>query len=146
MQLTIRRAIALAVFGTVACATGPEPPQAAGTYSRDFAPPQVIHATATCDRLLTYAVLSMNRLGDFDLSINITNDCTPAGAGYSYGEVLILGKYARAGTSLQFTPNPGNTGPFSGSLSADTAYVTLPARPDSLAATSLDLQLPRRAP
>lgn len=115
----------------------------ADSYADGFSPGILIYATVNCDRRLTHAVLSMNRLGDFDLSINITDDCSRSGGGYGYGEVLILGSYTWADSNLHFTPEAGGTGPFPGTFDSDSVRLTLPPRTDSLAATQIQLHLPR---
>jgi hypothetical protein len=136
--------LTLAALVSAACGTHTEPiPEPADSYAAEYDPGVLIYATVNCDRLLTHALLAMNRLGDFDLSINIIDDCSRSGGGYGYGEVLILGTYTWADSTLQFTPATGGTGPFSGTFDSDSVRLTLPARTDSLAATPLQLHLPR---
>ena len=134
----------LAALASVTCSTEAEPMLKPGdAYADDFSPGVLIYATVNCDRRLTHAVLSMNHLGDFDLSINITDDCSRSSGGYAYGEVLILGRYTWADSSLHFTPEAGGTGPFPGTFDSDSVRLTLPPRTDSLAATQFQLHLPR---
>jgi hypothetical protein len=82
-----------AVVGLTACGTEPDQRLFEGTYAAVYEPPQLISATSTCDRLVSHVLLSVNALGDFDLSINVTDDCSRTGGGFAFFEVLKVGKY-----------------------------------------------------
>jgi hypothetical protein len=141
---TCRVTTFILTLAALGCSTESEPPpEPAGTFSDAYDPGRLIYATVNCDRRLTYAILDMNHLGDFDLSINVIDDCTRSGGGLGFGEVLMLGTYTRESSTLHFTPESGGTGSFQGTFDADSVRVTLPARTDSLAATDLQLRLTR---
>lgn len=100
-----------------------------------------------CDRYLSYAILSLGRRNQgFDLSINVMNDCTRAGGGWTYGEVYTSGHYSVTDSVLTFTPDPGRMPPFSGTFDATYVRLTLPVRSDSLALEPIPLQLGPKRP
>lgn len=122
-------------------ATGPLDPGDA-SYDVVYNPGRVVHATVNCDRAMTHAVIGMGRRDrGFDLSINLYDDCSRAGGGFTFWEVLILGHYTVTDTLLTFTPESGATPPFPGSFDAAHVRFTLPARSDSLAPTPIDMEL-----
>lgn len=126
--------------------TGPPDPGDA-SYAVEFTPGRLVYATVNCDRFVTHAVLSLGRRDrGFDLSTNLYDDCSRAGGGYTFWEVLILGQYAMTDTLLAFTPESGATPPFTGSFDAEYVRLTLPARTDSLAATPIALELGPKLP
>jgi hypothetical protein len=133
---------------TISCDSGTAPGDPGdASYSVAPDPAPIIHATAICDRYLSYAILSLGRrVREFSLSINIMNDCTPGGGIWTYGEVYIEGDYAIAATALTFTPEPGRTPPFAGSFDGAFVRLTLPPRADSLGATPIPVQLGPRMP
>lgn len=138
-------AAALLVLGP-ACRSSTGPPDPGGaSYSVVYDPPRVVFATVNCDRSIPYAIISLGR-GDFGLSINIIEDCSRSGGGFSFGEVLILGSYSVRDTTLSFVPEEARTPPFSGSFDASYVRITVPARTDSLAATPILVELGPRQP
>ncbi|MDH3455461.1 MAG: hypothetical protein OER90_01350 [Gemmatimonadota bacterium] len=154
LHLRPARVISTLLFATVLAAvtpacessTGPIDPGGA-SYSVAFDPAQIIHATLTCDRYLSYAILSLGRsTRGFSLSINIMNDCTRGGGTWTYGGVYIEGQYVMEDTTLSFTPDAASTPPFVGSFDSTYVRLTLPPRTDSLAATPIPLRLGPRSP
>jgi hypothetical protein len=91
-----------------------------------------------CDRLISHAVLSVNEQGDFDLSVNVIDDCSRAGGGFSFSEVLHLGSYTRQGTILSFTPDAASAPLFTGTMEGDYIRLTLPPETD---VASLDVEI-----
>ena len=140
---------ALLVLGNLSCdhtTTGPPDPGDA-TYPLVYDPPRLVYSTANCDRFLTHAVTSLGRRNhDFDLSINVTQDCSRAGGGFAYWEVLILGHYSVVDTMITFKPASSLTLQFTGTFDANYIRLTLPPRPDSLAPSSLALELGPKIP
>lgn len=128
------------------CATEPEEALIEGTYAASYDPPLVGTATVNCDRLIAYAFLAVNTLGDFDLSINVMDDCRRAGGGLSFFEVLKLGTYSRLGRTLSFTPDGEATPAFMGQLEGEYVRLTLPAEFEALAPSDLELQVGPRSP
>lgn len=112
----------------VACGTDPSAAEELlqGTYGAEYDPPIAAGATVNCDRSIPHAVLSMNDQGDFDLSVNTIDDCTRAGGGFNFSEVLHLGTYTRQGTLLSFTPDSASAPLFTGTLEGEFVRLTLP--------------------
>lgn len=145
------RARALATLTLVlglACDTAPQAPDPGDAiYSVAYTPGHLVYATYACDRLLTHAVLSLSRrVHGFDLSVNLVDDCTRVGGGFSFWEVLILGDYEVTDTSLTFTPDQASTPAFTGSFDARSLRLTLPPRADSLAPTPIDVEFESKTP
>lgn len=140
--------IGVVLAASASCDSNHGPPDPGGaSYAVEFSPGQVIHATLNCDRLLTHALLGLGtRERDFDLSINIVEDCSRAGGGFAFWEVLILGRYLVTDSVLSFTPESGTTPEFSGTFDATHVRLTLPPRSDSLAPTPITMQLGPRTP
>ena len=141
--------VALLLGGALACDHATDPPDPGGaSYSVEYAPGKLVSATVNCDRLISHAVLSLGRppTRGFDLSVNVVEDCSRAGGGFAYWEVLILGHYAVGGTQLTFTPDSAATPAFLGSYDFTHVNLTLPVRPDSLAPTPVDVTLGSRSP
>lgn len=123
------------------------PDPGGASYAVVYDPGRVVYATLNCDRLLTHAVLSLGRRDrGFDLSINLVDDCSRAGAGYAFWEVLILGRYSVTDSLLTFTPESPGTPPFSGTFDATSVRLMLPARSDSLAPTPIAVELGEKFP
>lgn len=122
----------------VSCGTEPGDASIQGSYSTAYDPPRLVSATVNCDRLVSYAILSLNDRGDFDLSVNIIDDCSRVGGGYTYAEVLTLGHYTRRGSSLTFREDGPGGATFEGSV-AD-AYIDL-ALPPSVGVAPVDTDL-----
>ncbi len=142
------RLIASVLLGLGGCATDPRAPDPGDAlYAADFIPARLVYATINCDRMLTHAVISLSRrVHGFDLSVNLFDDCTKAGGGFTYWEVLVLGTYTTDGSLVSLHPTSGATPPFTATFDGNFMRVSLPARTDSLAATPILLQLgPREA-
>lgn len=139
----ITRARALALL-LAACDSQPDP---AGTYGTEYDPPVVIYATVNCDRLVPHAVLSLGgRVRDFDLSINVVEDCSRSGGGFSFWEVLLLGSYTVAGRTLAFTMDSATAPTFSALFDGTHVTLTLPPTIDSLAPVEVVLRVGPRSP
>lgn len=148
MRLRPLLSTAFLLCGVLACDDGMAPPDPGGaSYSAEFDPGSIIYATINCDRLMTHAILSLGgpRTRGFDLSINITEDCTHAGGGYTYWEVLILGHYAVEGDELTFTPDSGSTPSFTGTYDFSHVSVTLPVH-GGLSVVPVDVVLGSKSP
>jgi hypothetical protein len=111
-----------------------------------YDPARLTSATLSCDRLLTYTILSMNTLGDFDLSFNYIDDCSRSGGGYSYFGVLKLGTYTRQGNELAFTPDSAAAPAFIGIIDGVYVNLTLPPAVGNLAPTDIDIRVGPRHP
>jgi hypothetical protein len=122
------------------------------SYSHPFDPPRVVDSTASCTRLMTYAILSLGRrFHEFALSINFIDNCSRSGGGYTYWESYIDGDYADGDytpTSRDFVLIPDTTKMPRFSATFDGTYVRfiLPANPDSLAPTPVEMELGPRQP
>jgi hypothetical protein len=121
-----RSSLALLALVLGSCSAEPEEQFIRGNYSVEYDPLRLVSATGNCDRLISHAVLSMNELGDFDLSVNVVDDCTRAGGGYDFSEVLKLGDYQLEGTRLSFTPDSASTPLFTGMVDGDFIQLSLP--------------------
>lgn len=148
MKTSALESLAVLSLVAFACddATGPPDPGDA-SYAVVYDPGRLVYATVNCDRLLTHAVLSLGRRDrGFGLSINVVDDCSRAGGGFAFWEVLILGHYSVADTLLTFMPESSGTPQFSGAFDADYVRLTLPPRSDSLAPTPIAVELGPRVP
>ena len=148
MWLRLILSTAILYMLALGCGQEPEPPDPGdAVYAADFTPGRLVYATVSCDRFLTHAILSLSRrVHSFDLSVNLTDDCSRSGGGFAFGQVLVLGTYAATDTLVSFTPTSGATPPFTAGFDGTYMRVTLPARSDSLAATPIMLQLGPRQP
>ena len=140
------RTLAFAALLLAACGTEPDEPELQGSYSIAYDPARLTSATLNCDRLLTYAILGMNDLGDFDLSFNVVDDCSRSGGGYSFFGVLRLGSYVRHGNELTFTPDSATYPVFSGILDGEFVDFTLPPAIGNLAPGDFDIRVGPRHP
>ena len=130
----------------VGCGTSPEEGLLEGTYAAAIDPPVVGYATLNCDRLIPHVSLVVNAQGEFDLSIDVADDCSRAGGGIAPFEVLKLGTYARVGPTLSFTPD-GEAGPtFTGQIEGEYIRLTLPAEFEELAPNDLEIRIGPRSP
>ena len=135
--------LAVAACGDTTGSDGQLDPSGA-SYSVEYSPPLAV-ANAPCDRLLSYAILSLGP-SEFSLSVNLMDDCTNVGGVWDYWEVYIEGQYTVADTILNFTPEANSTPSFTGSFDADYVRVVLPMRSDSLASRPVTVELGPRAP
>lgn len=120
------------------CGTEPDGEHlAVTTYHTDFDPPQPAGATTNCDRMILRALLILTEHGNFELSINVIDDCTRSGEGFDSFEVYRFGDYTRQGNSLVFVPDP-NTPGFPATLDGEFIVLRLPP---SLGLSSFDLEL-----
>ena len=148
MSIRASQSAALILGLVLSCntSTGPTDPGDA-SYAVVFTPGRLVYATVNCDRFVTHAVLSLGRRDrGFDLSTNLYDDCSRAGGGFTFWEVLILGHYSMNDTLLAFTSESSTTPPFTGSFDGTYVRLTLPARSDSLAATPIGLELGPKVP
>ena len=121
----------IALTGLLACQGSPMPIDEEeliqGTYGSAYDPPLSVGPTGDCIRSIPHAVLSVNRLGDFDLSVNTIDDCIgDTGHELRFGEVLILGSYSRYGALLSFTPDSASAPLFTGNMEGEFVRLTLP--------------------
>jgi hypothetical protein len=86
------------------------------------------------------------RFHSFDLSINFTDDCSRSGGGYAFWEALILGDYTTTGREFVLIPDTTRMPRFPGTFDGTYVRFTLPANPDSLAPTPIEMQLGPRQP
>ena len=98
-----------------------------GSYGTEYDPPVVVDAFGGCERSVPHVAFGFNRLGDFDLSVNTIDDCTLAGGGFTFGEVLHLGSYTRVDDLLSFTPHNAHSPLFTGTIEGEFIRLTLPA-------------------
>ena len=145
------RAVVFAAFGAVALAscdstTAPQDP-GNGSYAVGYDPARLVSSTADCDRLFTHAVMSLGREDHFfELSANFMDDCSRGGTGYAYWGIYFTGHYAMTDTTVTFTPDPGLTPPFTGTFDGLYIRAVLPARPDSMGAVPIPVQLGPKVP
>ncbi len=117
------------------------------SYSHAYDPVRVVDSNATCDRLMTYAIISLGRrYHEFGLSINFIDNCSRSGGGYTYWESYIDGDYTSIGREFVLIPDPARMPRFSGTFDGTYVRFTLPANPDSLAPTPVDMELGPRQP
>jgi hypothetical protein len=114
------------IIGVAACSTEPNPQDIPGTYTATFDPPQLASATVNCDRLIPHAVLTMAQAGQFDLTINLVDDCSRAGGGSTASELHLVGFYAPQGAQLYFTPETSTAPPFTGTVEGSFVRLNLP--------------------
>ena len=140
------RILSLGALFLAACGTEPDEPGLQGSYSVAYDPARLTSATLNCDRLLTYTILGMNDLGDFDLSFNVIDDCSRAGGGYTYFGVLKLGTYTRQGNELAFTPDSAMSPAFTGVIDGEYVTLTLPPAIGNLASADVEIRVGPRHP
>ena len=122
----------------------PDPGNA--SYSVSYTPARPV-GSVPCPRYLSYAILSMgSRTHTFSLSINLMDDCTAAGTGWTYWETFIEGTYSITDTMLTLTPNGPPLPAFRGSYDAQYVRITVPAQVDSLAPVPVPMVLGPRSP
>jgi hypothetical protein len=147
-MLLARNALLAAAVLALGCSSEPSPPDPGDAlYAAEFDPAILVYATPACDRFLNHGVLSLSRrVHSFDLSVNLFDDCSRAGGGFAFWEVLILGTYTYRDSVVRFTPTSGATPPFTAVFDGQYMRVTLPARSDSLGAAPVLIHLgPREA-
>lgn len=134
----------LAVLALVlgSCGTEPEPEEQTirGSYDVVYEPNRLVGMVGHCDRLVSYADLSMNEVHDFRLLMNTVDDCTRIQAGINFGQVLILGKYTLQGTQFSFTPDEATEPLFAGTMDGEFVDLSLPPAA-GLTTTSVDLRV-----
>jgi hypothetical protein len=108
------------------CGTGPDIERLEdGVYDRDYDPPPVTRMLPGCDRLLSRVFLVISSRGSFELGINVIDDCSRSGKGFSYFGVSRNGGYYVDGSELTFLANTGTSG-FSGFLEGEYIRLLLP--------------------
>lgn len=108
-----------------ACSAAPNPQDIPGTYAVTYAPPLLASATDNCDRLIPHAVLSLTDVREFQLSIDLVDDCSRAGGGTSVSEVHLVGFYSSQGAQVVFAPMT-STASFNGTWEGDFVRLVLP--------------------
>lgn len=121
--------LSLCAVAVLACGTEPSDNNQLfnGSYGTEYDPPIVVDGFGGCERTVPHAVLAFNNLGDFDLSVNTIDDCTQAGGGFTFGEVLHLGDYTRVDDLLAFTPDSASSPLFTGRIEGEFVRLTLPS-------------------
>ena len=110
----------------VSCGTDPDLQRLPnGQYETGYDPPMLTRSTPGCDRMLSRAFLVISARGTFELSINVIDDCSREGQGFSYFEILRSGGYYLDGSGLTFTPNAGAP-TFAGCWTASTSGCCYP--------------------
>ncbi len=124
----------------VSCGTDPDLQRLPnGQYETGYDPPMLTRSTPGCDRMLSRALLVISARGTFELSINVIDDCSREGQGFSYFEILRSGGYYLDGSGLTFTPNAGAP-TFAGVLDGQYIRMLLPSALE-LAASDLEVRV-----
>jgi hypothetical protein len=82
-------------------------------------------ATENCDRLISHAVPSLTERREFDLVIDVVDDCSHAGGGITASQVRLVGFYSGQGAQLLFAAET-STVSFNGTLDGDFVRLDLP--------------------
>lgn len=141
---------------TVSCSSATEPP-ADSSYSGEFDPPLLALATHDCDRFLTGATLlladtePMSNLdfgdGDFDRTVNLTEDCSRSGGEVSSLKDVISGEYVISDTTVLFgSPSITSFPDFRATFDAEFLRLDLPSDDAWPELTSATLELGPRQP
>jgi hypothetical protein len=114
----------------VNCGTEPDLPQLqSGKYDASYYPNlPVTNRTPSCDRLLSRALLVIGTDHFFELSVNVIDDCTRSGGGFSYFDLGLSGGYyvdGPQGTEVTFLPNK-DAPAFPGTVAGEYFTVWLP--------------------
>ncbi len=129
----------------VGCGTGPDLERLPdGLYHTDYDPPRLASSTNTCDRMVPRVLLVVSERGTFELSINVIDDCSRGGDGFTFFEVYRNGGYFRNGDALVFAPHT-SAPRFPGTLDGESIELRLPPALE-LAPLSLSLRIGPRAP
>jgi hypothetical protein len=140
----------LSLVASVACGSGTsaDDPEVQGSYSVDLTPPLLVEDAGTCNRFISYAILSMGSDGGFSLSINVMDDCRNQGGQFEFFEVYNDGSYTRNADTLNFVvgtgANPGER--FTGRLEGEYIRVVLPEPYGGIATQDVELRLGPRVP
>jgi hypothetical protein len=128
--------------------TEPEQDLLAGIYSVPFDPPMTIDAGGACQRVITYAILGVGdrEHSDFDLSINVGDDCRSTGGAFTFFGIQRHGTYAWRGDTLTFTPDQEPWYHFPVQPEGEYLRVFLPKGYGQLAAQEVELRLGPRSP
>ena len=124
-------------LGLGGCGTDADEDLLEGVYTAEYEPPRLISTSLGCSRLISRAFLGVSDRGDFDLSINVIDDCSAGGGDFSFFEVLRLGTYFRQGTALEFRPQSGSD-VFGGTLEGEFIRLRLPPSFGQLATEELE--------
>jgi hypothetical protein len=128
----------------VSCGTGPDLERLpGGLYHTEYDPPLMTNSTNTCDRMVSRVLLVVSERGTFELSINVIDDCSRGGDGFTF-EVYRNGGYFRNGDALVFAPNT-SAPRFPGTLDGEYIELILPPALE-LAPLALSLRIGPRAP
>jgi hypothetical protein len=130
----------VAAASVVSCGTDPDLQRLPdGQYETEYDPPLLTRSTPGCDRMLSRAFLVISARGTFELSINVIDDCSRGGQGFSYFGILRSGGYYLDGSGLTFTPNAGAP-TFAGVLDGQYIRMVLPSALE-LAASDLEVRV-----
>lgn len=152
-----RRVLAIgllvATFSACSSSTGPDPSRA--SYSGVFDPPYLALATENCDRFLTGATLILGddtgvqnefAAGYFELSVDLTDDCSRGGGETNTWREVISGEYNFVESTLVFGSPLTTFSEFSGTFDEQFVRLELPPRQEWPALTSVTLELGPREP
>lgn len=152
-----RKLLAIGLLGVTftACSssTGPDPSEA--SYSGVFDPPRLALATENCDRFLTGATLILGddtgvqnefAAGYFELSVDLTDDCSPGGGETSTWREVISGEYAFTDSTLVFGSPLTSFPEFSATFDEQFVRLELPPHQAWPALTSVTIELGPREP
>jgi hypothetical protein len=88
-------------------------------------PPVIVEATINCDGLISSGALTLGLDGRYELSAELTEDCTRAGGQVSTRVLGFFGTYSRSGETISFQV-PGAF-PITASYNNNTITGTIPA-------------------
>jgi hypothetical protein len=114
-----------------------------GLYETAYDPPPVTRLISGCDRMLSRVLLIITARGTFELSINVIDDCSRSGEGFSYFEICRHGGYYLDGSELTFQPNTGAPA-FPGTLEGEYIRLLLPPALE-LAVSELEVRVGPRS-
>jgi hypothetical protein len=138
-------ACGIAILLCSACGTSPDEQPLEGTYSAAFEPPLAVDGPGFCERFILYAILSLGG-GDFDVSVNVGDDCRRLGGEYTFFEIGDHGTYTRRADTLTFTVGQGPGQRFTGQLEGEYLRLLLPEPYGELATHDVELRLGPRVP
>jgi hypothetical protein len=147
LRLVVAFCAAAALLSACGDGSGPDDGnQLEGSWSAVLEPPITVGSLHGCNRSIPYGILSMNDLGDFDLSVNTVDDCRSIGEDFVFGEIYHDGSYTRDGALLSFTtPEAAQVPLFTGTVEGDYIHLTLPPA-TGLASEDVELLVGPRQP
>ena len=121
--------LCLAVFALVSCGDGTGPGFIAGHFGlvevNGAPPPVLVEATINCDGLISSGDLTLGLDGRYQLSAELTTDCTRSGGQVSTQVLGTFGSYTRSGKTISFQVDGGF--PITATLENNTITGAIPA-------------------